>query len=226
MAMAVLQTCNALNLRLPPITTQRVHIEHFQAVADNEQVQATNPCSEPASTPCGISYGPTNTYDMLGRLVSSVQSGSNATTTITYNENDVTSVLTPAPSGENSKGTEKQYNALGWLKSTCAISSVVSGEVACGQNTGSHNGVLTTVTYSSSTGFFIINPLRSSQHRKTVLDGLGRKTEQLALNTVPLDGNTFTTGILPALLDGRERRDSWHQCTTLMETSMLVPMTR
>jgi len=146
----------------------------------NEQVQTTNPCSEPASTPCGISYGPTNTYDMLGRLVSSVQSGSNATTTITYNENDVTSVLTPAPSGENSKGTEKQYNALGWLKSTCAISSVVSGEVACGQNTGSHNGVLTTVTYSSSTGFFIINPLRSSQHRKTVLDGLGRKTEQLA----------------------------------------------
>jgi hypothetical protein len=165
----------------------------------NEQIQITNPCSVASATLCGTTYAPTNTYDMLGRMVSSVQSGSNATVTITYNENDVTSVLKPAPSGENTKGTEKQYNALGWLTSTCAISSVVSGETSCGQNTGSNSGILTTVGYSANTGALTVTdtrgPVLGGAEQHTVkTDGMGRmlqkKTPEGGTWTYTYDTNT------------------------------------
>ena len=88
---------------------------------------------------------------MLGRLVSSVQSGSNATGTNTYNENDVLTQLSPAPSGENIKQGQNQYDGLGRLTSSCAISSTVSGNVSCGQNTNtSASGILTTTAYTSA----------------------------------------------------------------------------
>ena len=156
----------------------------------NEQIQTTNPCSVASATLCGTTYGPTTTYDMLGRPVSSVQTGSNATDTITYNENDVTSVLTPAPSGENSKVTENEYNALGWLTSTCAISSTVSEKTQCRQETGSNNGIITNVSYTSTTGSETIKSSRGPhtvQNRSRTVDGIGR-----IIQKVTPEGGTWT----------------------------------
>ena len=156
----------------------------------NPTVFTSNPCSTTSGSSCSSSYGPTNTYDMFGRLVSSVQSGSNATDTMTYNENDVTLVLGPAASGEHTKGVEYEYDGLGRVKSSCAISSVVSGEVSCGQNTGSNSGILTTTTYSSATGSQTVESCRGpscQQYHTVKTDGLGR-----VLTKYTPEGGTFT----------------------------------
>jgi len=145
-------------------------------------VQTTNPCSTSSGSQCGTTYGPTasGSVSPAGILTSILtQSGSNAVTKTTYDENDVTSILGPSPSGENTKATENEYNGLGWLTSSCAISSLVTGESACAQNTGGNNGVLTTITYSSTAGSQIVKSFRnisghSKQSRSITTDGLGR----------------------------------------------------
>jgi RHS repeat-associated protein len=155
--------------------------------------QTTNPCSQTLGAQCGTTYGPTVSGAVLtGGLFESIttQSGSNAVTKTTYNEGDVTSILSPAPSGENTKGVENEYNGAGWLTSSCAISSVVSGEVSCGQRTGSHSGILTTVSYSSASGSLTVKSCRgpsNQQCRTTVTDGLGRVTSK----TTP-EGGTWS----------------------------------
>jgi RHS repeat-associated protein len=147
-------------------------------------VQTTNPCPEPLGTPCGTTYGPTAggtaVSNINGAFLESTltKSGSNATTTTTHFKNWLTSILSPAPSGENTKGTQNQYNGAGWLINSCAISSVVSGEVACGNFT---NGILTTITYSSATGSSTVTSSRgpsNQQQRSYTKDGLGRVTSK------------------------------------------------
>jgi YD repeat-containing protein len=155
----------------------------------NPTTFTSNPCSQTSGNACTGVYGPTNTYDMLGRLVSSVQSGSNGTDTITYSENDVLNVLKPAPSGENIKQAQNQYDGLGRLTSTCAVSSSASGNVSCNQNTATSptNGILTTITYSSGTGYQTITTTRGSQSRSNSMDGLGRVTQKASP-----EGGTWT----------------------------------
>jgi hypothetical protein len=65
--------------------------------------------------------------------------------TDSYSQNDFLSLLGPAPAGENNKQTQTQFDGLGRPTSSCVISSIVSGNVSCGQNTNtSATGVLTT----------------------------------------------------------------------------------
>ena len=88
------------------------HCEHVLQLLRRESNRIhVESCSTTSGSSCST-YGPTNTYDMLGRLVSSVQSGSNATGTNTYNENDVLTQLSPAPSGENIK--QGQHITTAW----------------------------------------------------------------------------------------------------------------
>ncbi len=149
----------------------------------NPTIFMSNPCSQTSGNSCTGGYGPTNTYDMFGRLISSVQSGSNATDTITYNENDVLNALTPSPSLENKKQVQNQYDGLGRLTSSCAVSSSVSGNVSCGQNvaTSPANGILATTTYSSAAGSQTVTASRgpsNQQQRSITRDGLGRVTQK------------------------------------------------
>ncbi len=154
-------------------------------------VETTNPCTAGLGSQCGTTYGPTagGSVSSAGLLLSTLtQSGSNATTTTTYNTNYVTSILSPAPSGENTKGAQNIYNGAGWLTSSCAISSTVSGNVSCPGALA--NGILTTVTYSSSTGSQTVKSCRgphNQQCRTSVTDGLGRVTSK----TTP-EGGTWT----------------------------------
>ncbi|MFZ0300830.1 MAG: RHS repeat-associated core domain-containing protein [Candidatus Sulfotelmatobacter sp.] len=154
-------------------------------------IQTTNPCSVGSGASCPTTYGPTasGSVSSTGVLTSILtQSGSNAVAKTTYNEGDVTAILGPAPSGENTKGIENEYNGAGWLTSSCAISSVVTGEGACGQRTGSNSGILTTVDYSASTGSEKVQSCRgSTQCPATITDGLGRVTTKFTP-----EGGTWT----------------------------------
>jgi RHS repeat-associated protein len=154
---------------------------YYNFTGVNPTTQSTVPCSQSLATQCGTTYGPTNTYDMLGRLLTSVQSGSNATLTNVYSENDVLSKLDPAPSGENHKQSQTQYDGLGRPTSTCELSANVTGNVGCNQNiaTSPTNGRLTSITYSSGTGYQTVTSTRGAESRSVTVDGLGRVTQKV-----------------------------------------------
>ncbi len=89
-------------------------------------------CVETAGTKCSQSTE-SQTYDALNRPLIHTGTGGDIVTK-SYPANDVLTKLTPAPSGENAKETQKEYDGLGRLKSVCVISSA-SGSGPCGQTT-------------------------------------------------------------------------------------------
>ena len=89
-------------------------------------------------------------------------------------KNDVLSVLSPAPSAENNKQSQSQYDGLGRVTKSCAIGN--GSTTSCGQNTGSANGVTTLTSYTSGVGYQTVSSTRGSQTRSQTVDGLGRAT--------------------------------------------------
>jgi YD repeat-containing protein len=148
-------------------------------------VTVTLPCSTTSGAQCSFSSGETITnLNPLGQPYT-VTDGGGGVTTITYPQNDVLTVLGPAPSGENVKQVQKQYDGLGRPTFSCKIES--SGGTSCGQGFGSASGVVTTTTYTSTTGSQTVTRTRGSQSRSKTLDGLGRVTQ-----TVTPEGGTWT----------------------------------
>jgi YD repeat-containing protein len=91
----------------------------------------------------------TTAYDALGRPVSVSDSGGGSVT-YSYSLNDVLQTVGPAPSGENAKQRQTEYNALGWLTSVCEITSTQpGGGSACNQNTAA-TGFKTTWGYDAA----------------------------------------------------------------------------
>lgn len=136
--------------------------------------------SQPCSTTKGMSCSTAHTMetDPLGRAYI-WSTTNNETLTLTYTQNDALAVLSPAPSGENSKQVQNQYDGLGRVTSTCQISSTVSGNVTCGQNTNtSAKGIVTTTSYSSASGSTTVSSTRGSQTRSETFDALGRLTQK------------------------------------------------
>jgi hypothetical protein len=153
----------------------------------NPTVFTTIPCPQTLGNACTGGYGATNTFDMLGRLVSSVQSGSNANDTISYSENDVLNALGPAPTfdGEHLKQTQTEYDGLGRPAKICHIGN--GSSTACGQNTGSQDGVTDVFMYSAAAGSQRVSIQRGGgQTRSTYTDGLGR-----AYKKVTPEGGTW-----------------------------------
>ena len=126
-------------------------------------------------------------FDALGRSLSAANSATGGYNAFTYTNNDVLSVLGPAPSGENLKQTQSQSDGLGRPTSSCNLSSTASGNVSCAQNNGSYNGVLTATSYSSASGSQTITSTRGSQTRSQTADGLGRVT-----SSATPEGGTIT----------------------------------
>jgi RHS repeat-associated protein len=138
------------------------------------RVASSQPCSTTSGSGCSVVH--TNYLDPLGRLYQHITTY-NEELTHTYTQNDDLSVLSFPPSGENNKQVQTQYDGLGRPTSVCAISSVVSGNVSCGQNTNtSATGVLTTTSYTSATGRQTVSSTRGSQTRSQTYDALGRIT--------------------------------------------------
>jgi RHS repeat-associated protein len=144
---------------------------------NSRQVQTSQLCSTAwvgADGSCALVH--TYEYDPLTRLLTE-NTTSNETVTNTYTQNDVLKVLTPAPSGENSKQVQTEYDSLGRVSKVCHIGSTSStgSGTACGQNTGSANGATDVYTYSQGSGYTEVEIQRNAlQTRWAYYDGLGR----------------------------------------------------
>ena len=135
-------------------------------------VATSEPCSVTSGGTCTTVH--TNYLDPLGRLIQHTTTY-NEELTHAYTQNDDLSVLLFPPSGETKKQVQTQYDGLGRPTSICAISSIVSGNISCGQNTNtSATGVLTTNSYTSATGSTTISSIRGLQTRSQTYDALGR----------------------------------------------------
>ncbi len=119
-------------------------------------------------------------YDALGRTTGITNSG-NLSVSLSYPQNDVYQTVGPAPTGENAKIRQVEYDGLGRVTSVCEITSV-TGSGTCKQ-TNAVTGYWTQYTYdvlgdltgvtqnAQSTG--------NSQSRSYSYDALGRMTQEI-----------------------------------------------
>ena len=138
----------------------------------------TLPYSGTVAQAAPVGTGFITTKDDVSNRPISVSDFGGGVTSLTYAQNDVLSILSPAPAGENNKQVQSQFDGLGRPTSVCAISGAVTGKVTCGQNTNtSATGVLTTTSYSTSTGGAqTVSSTRGIQTRSQTVDPLGRVT--------------------------------------------------
>jgi RHS repeat-associated protein len=124
--------------------------------------------------------GEATVRDAMGRVLSVTDAGT-GTTTNTYKQNDVLVVSGPAPTGENSKQRQMEYDGLGRLASVCEITSA-TGSGTCGQ-TVTQTGYWTKYTYDvlgNLTGVIQNAQAAAAQQqtRSYVYDGLSRLTSE------------------------------------------------
>jgi hypothetical protein len=129
-------------------------------------------CSQPLGSACNTVH--VHNLDPFGRL-SQETTTNNETLIHTYSQNDDLAVLSPAPPGENNKQVQKEYDGLGRITKSCAIGN--GSTTACGQNTGSANGVTTSYSYTYAAGSSTGSATRGSQTRSTTSDAMGRVTQ-------------------------------------------------
>ena len=126
-----------------------------------------------AGAPDGGSTWNTTLYDALNRPTSVTDSGE-GTLAFSYYANDVLRTLSPAPSGENPKKAQSQYDGLGRLQSVCEITSA-TGTGVCGQNSAA-TGFLTSYTYDTLNDLKTVS--QSGQGRTYGYDSLSRLTSE------------------------------------------------
>lgn len=161
-------------------------------------VQAYDNFGRPSSTgmPCLAAAGSTcssadtiTVYDALNRVKQRTDGGGGYVQ-YTYNQNDVLQVVGTAPSGENLKQKELEYDALGRLTKVCELTNG-TGSGVCSMQTSSPNGFLTTYAYSvNSSGYPTTTVTQNAQAagqqtRVYTYDLLGR----LVSGTNPETGN-------------------------------------
>jgi RHS repeat-associated protein len=141
------------------------------------------PCTAGLNGTCG---GTNQIFtDMLGRVTWASTPATGEYVSTTYTQNDVYSVLAPPSTGENNRQVQNEYDGLGRLTKSCAIGN--GSTTACGQNTGTANGVTTSTSYTSGIGYQTVSSARGLQTtRSQTVDGLGRLTS----TTTPEGGTT------------------------------------
>ena len=141
--------------------------------------KTTLPYAANAGATCsGSCYDTSTTYDALGRPLT-VTDGGSGTITYSYTANDTYQTASPAPSGENPKRKQLEYDALGRLTSLCEVTSL-TGSGACSQ-TSSATGYWTTYVYdvnNNLTGVTQNAQSSSTQSQSFSYDDLGRMTSE------------------------------------------------
>jgi RHS repeat-associated protein len=130
----------------------------------------------PTGTPTTSPY-----WDGLGRLTKTVAGSYYGPTTLyTYpNLNDAYVSVTPAPTGENTKDRQLEYDATGRVTSVCEITSV-SGSGTCGQ-LSTATGFWTKYAYDNPTNSMAVTQSAqgsTSQSRTYQYDLMGRMTSE------------------------------------------------
>lgn len=168
------------------------------------------PCSAAAGVGCTTSTA-TNTYDGLSRPLATTDGGG-ATFNRSYPQNDVLTVLGPAPPPpENLKSRQNEYDGLGRLTSVCELTSSSNGGYPCGQ-TNSNTGYWTRYGYDAMGRLIgvcqnttqplsvdcVQNPSAGQQTRIYAYDGLGRLSSEnnpeSGIKTYIYDAATTTCG--------------------------------
>ena len=150
------------------------------------QVFGSIPCS--ASTGGSCTTGVNTLYDVLNRPTTATQTGSNGVATYTYYTPassaarvDTRIALSPAPSGENIKQVQNEYDGLKRLTISCGILS--SGGSSCGEANAA-SGIATTYAYNTTeTGSYVITAVRGTQTKYVTTDPLGRMTQVIIPET-------------------------------------------
>jgi RHS repeat-associated protein len=136
------------------------------------------PFSTTAGTTNSSGAGTTTSYDALNRITQQQDSGG-GTVSINYTQNDVFVSLN-APTGENAKRRQLEYNSIGQLTSVCEVTSL-TGSGSCAQKTA-QTGYWTKYTYnplSEITGVTQNAQSSSTQTRTYVYDLMGRMTSEM-----------------------------------------------
>jgi RHS repeat-associated protein len=120
--------------------------------------------------------GVTTSFDALCRPLTVADSGGGATS-FAYVGNNVLQSLIPAPSGENAKQKQLQYDGLGRLTSVCEITSG-AGNGTCQQST-TKTGYWTKYTYGATGNYASTltvsqNAQGTAQTRSYTFDGISR----------------------------------------------------
>jgi RHS repeat-associated protein len=147
------------------------------------------PCESATSASCSSPFT-TTTYDALNRPLS-VTDGGGGTTGYTYTNSDVLVAVGPAPSGENTKRRQFEYDGLGRLTSVCELTSTANGGGSCAQST-TQTGYWTKYTYDGLNRLLSVSQNAQStspQARTFSYDGLNRLTSE----TNPESGTTTYT---------------------------------
>jgi YD repeat-containing protein len=141
--------------------------------------KTTLPYAANAGATCsGSCYDTSTTYDALGRPLTVTDNGG-GTASYSYTANDTYQTASPAPSGENAKRKQLEYDALGRLTSVCEVTSL-TGSAACSQ-TSSATGYWATYVYdvkNNLTGVTQNAQSSSTQSRSFSYDDLGRMTSE------------------------------------------------
>ena len=152
-------------------------------------VRTTLPYVATANQTSASAPATTTQYDALGRVVQVSDSGGGVVLR-TYTQNDVLRTVSPAPTGENTKRKQLEYDGLNRLTSVCEITTA-TGSGTCGQ-TSSKTGYWTKYTHNSLGKIIGVTQnaqSTSTQTRAFSFDMLGRLTSE----TNPETGTTTYT---------------------------------
>jgi YD repeat-containing protein len=119
-------------------------------------------------------------YDALGRNAS-VTDGGSGVLSMTYAQNDVLRSVGPAPTGENGKQKQTEYDVLGRITSVCEMTSTLLGNGTCTQASSTPKGYFTTYSYDNPVNSVVVtqNATGTAQQRTYQYDGLGRLTSEM-----------------------------------------------
>jgi RHS repeat-associated protein len=170
-------------------TTQTTYTWNSTGVVTTQSVPYSGTAAETAPGGTAVT---TTQHDALGRPLTVVDGGG-GTTTYSYTQNDVLVTLSPAPSGENVKQRQLEYDGLGRLTSVCEVTPGTTAWPGgnCAQ-TNPLTGYWTTYTYDALGNLLTVteNAQGTSQTRTYgPYDGLSRLTSE----TNPESGTTTYT---------------------------------